>query len=265
MPKTRPSGLVMPSMASTRAVGVVALVHGGLRRPDQRTGWRPARSSISSSSTFCGGHEAALAVADGHGVLVAHGAAWTATGCLVEAMRVRTSMLWWRPMVLKVRVGSYCVDGADVAVGHQAQLDEGLEAVADAQHQAVALLQQLAHRLGDGGAAEEGGDELGAAVRLVAAGEAAGQHDDLAASEWPSRRASQLSATSAGVRLLMTRISGLGPGPRKGTGGVVLAVGAGEDRDDAPWAWPRRTLGAGGGERFRLPSRLLPRRRSALR
>ena len=60
------------------------------------------------------------------------------------------------------------------------KLDESLEAVADAQHQAVALLQQTAHRLGDLRVAEEGCNELCTAVRLVAAGEAAGQHDDLA-------------------------------------------------------------------------------------
>ena len=42
------------------------------------------------------------------------------------------------------------------------------------------VLQQVADCLGDRRIAEEGGDELCAAVRLVAAGEAAGQHDDLA-------------------------------------------------------------------------------------
>ena len=68
----------------------------------------------------------------------------------------------------------------DVAVRHQAQLDERLEAVADAEHQTIAVLQQVAHGLGDGRRAEERGDELGGAVRLVAAGEAARDHDDLA-------------------------------------------------------------------------------------
>ena len=32
-------------------------------------------------------------------------------GLPVEAIRVRTSILWWRPMVLKVRVGSQAVMG----------------------------------------------------------------------------------------------------------------------------------------------------------
>ena len=42
------------------------------------------------------------------------------------------------------------------------------------------MLQPTAHRLGDFRVAEEGGTELCAAVRLIAAGEAAGQHEDLA-------------------------------------------------------------------------------------
>ena len=70
-------------------------------------------------------------------------------------------------------------DGADIAVGHQTQLDEGLEAVADAQHQSVPVFQQLHGGVGHLGVAEEGGDELGGAVGLVAAGEAAGDEDDL--------------------------------------------------------------------------------------
>ena len=57
------------------------------------------------------------------------------------------------------------------------------------------LLQQLVHRLGDGRVAEERGDELGAAVRLVAAGEAAGQEDHLAALDELARTAATLSAT----------------------------------------------------------------------
>ena len=68
----------------------------------------------------------------------------------------------------------------DPSVGHEAELDERLEAVADTEHQAVALLKQRRDLLLDRSAAEEGRNELGAAVGLVAAGEAAGDHDDLA-------------------------------------------------------------------------------------
>ncbi len=68
----------------------------------------------------------------------------------------------------------------DVAVWHQAELDQRLEAVADAEHQTITVVQQVAHGLSHGRGPEERGDELGGAVRLVAAGEAAGDHDDLA-------------------------------------------------------------------------------------
>ena len=118
-------------------------------------------------------------------------------------------------------------DGADIAVGHQTQLDQGLEAVADAQHQTVAVLQQVADRLGDRRAAEEGGDELGAAVRLVAAGETAGQHHDLAL----ANGLDQCLAAGGNVRRGQVaddqdlRVS---TGAGKGLGGVVLTVGTGE-------------------------------------
>ena len=106
---------------------------------------------------------------------------------------------------------------------------EGLEAVADAQHQAIALLQQTAHRLGDFRVAEEGGNELCAAVRLVAAGEAAGQHHDLAL----ANGLDQCLAAGGNVRRGQVaddqdlRVS---TGAGKGPGGVVLAVGTGGTR-----------------------------------
>ena len=75
--------------------------------------------------------------------------------------------------------GTVLVHGPDLAVGHQSQLDQGLEAVADAQHQAVPVFEQVVDRVGEPGIAEEGADELGGAVGLVAAGEAAGQDDHL--------------------------------------------------------------------------------------
>ena len=62
----------------------------------------------------------------------------------------------------------------NLAEGHQTQLDEGLEAVANAQHQPVPVFQQVVGCVLHGGVTEEGRHELGGAVGLVAAGEAAG-------------------------------------------------------------------------------------------
>ena len=48
----------------------------------------------------------------------------------------------------------------DSAIGNQAQLDKRLEAIANTQHQTIALLKQLTYRFGNGGRTEEGRDEL---------------------------------------------------------------------------------------------------------
>ena len=92
-------------------------------------------------------------------------------------------------------------------------------------------MQQLADRLGDGGAAEEGGDELGAAVRLVAAGEAAGQHDDLAVIDGLDQCLAALGHVGGG-QVADDQDLRVGTGAGKGLGGVVLAVGAREHRND---------------------------------
>ena len=56
--------------------------------------------------------------------------------------------------------GAGLVHIPDLTIGDQAQLHQGLEAVADAQHQAVPVLQQVHDGVRQGGGAEEGGDEL---------------------------------------------------------------------------------------------------------
>ena len=123
-----------------------------------------------------------------------------------------------------------CVRLADLAIRHQPQLDERLEAVADAAHQPVASLEQLHHALADGGVAEEGGDELAGAVRLVAAGETAGNKDDL-------RLLKALRERLHGFLHVFGREVAhhdgfrFRPGRLEGALGVVLAVRAGEHGD----------------------------------
>ena len=118
----------------------------------------------------------------------------------------------------------------DVAVRHQTQLDERLEAVADAEHQAVAVLQQVTHGLGDGRRAEERGDELGGTVRLVAAGEAARNHHDLALVDLIDQR---LRGFGDGGRCQVVddQRGHVGAGALEGGGGIILAVVAREHRD----------------------------------
>ena len=88
-------------------------------------------------------HEAALTVADGHGVLVAHaalGQPGAAGGG--DAGAHQHTLVAADGVEGQGRVAGR--DGADVAVSGQTQLDEGLEAVADAQHQTITVLQQVA-------------------------------------------------------------------------------------------------------------------------
>ena len=70
---------------------------------------------------------------------------------------------------------------ADLAVGHKPQLDERLEAVADTEHQTIALAEQFMNRVLDAGAAQERSDELARAIRLVTAGKTTRHNDHLSA------------------------------------------------------------------------------------
>ena len=176
-----------------------------------------------------GGDEAALAVADRHRVHVAH------VGCGKPGAQVaRDTGVHDAALVTADRVegerGAVDVHGADVAEGHQAQLDEGLETVADAQDEAVAVLQQVAHRFSHFGGAEEGRDELGGAVGLVAARKAARNHEDLALRNLFGQA---LGAFGDGCGREVVHDEGVrvGAGGREGAGGIELAVGAGEDGD----------------------------------
>ena len=127
--------------------------------------------------------------------------------------------------------GAVGIHRTDVAEGHQAQLHQGLEAVADAEHEAVARLQKVAHRLGHFGRAEKRRDELRGAVGLVAAGEAAGNHDDLRCAD-EARQLGGGLGHGLGRQIVHHVHGGHGTGPLEGGSGVVLAVVAGEHRND---------------------------------
>ena len=123
------------------------------------------------------------------------------------------------------------VERADLAVRHQAQLDERLEAVADAQHQAVPLIQQRVDRVHDARIAQRGRDELAGAVRLVACGEAARQHDDLRVLDAPDNRLDGL-LDALGRQVAEDEGFHLGARAAEGLRAVQLAVGTREGRDE---------------------------------
>ena len=126
---------------------------------------------------------------------------------------------------------AFCSHRHDIAVRHQAELDQSLETIADAEHQAIAVVQQVTHRFGDGRSAEERGDELGGAIRLVAAGEAARNHNDLALLDLLNQR---LGGFGNGSRseIVHDQRAHIGTGTLERGSGIVFAVVAREHGDD---------------------------------
>ena len=168
-------------------------------------------------------------------------------GLLFEATRVRTSMDWWRADRVERQRRARCVgDRTDLAVGHQAQLDERLEAVADAQ--------QSGRRAGSADALTASvtdGLRKNAAMNLALPSGSSppekppGRISICALVQRLRQRARTLSATLAGVRLFSTRTCpARAPARRNGAGRVVLAVRAGEYGDERPAAVARRTDGS---------------------
>ena len=68
----------------------------------------------------------------------------------------------------------------DFAIRNKAKLYKSLEAVANAEHKAVSAIEQLVNRLFNLGISECCGNKFARTLRLVTAGKAAGQHNDLA-------------------------------------------------------------------------------------
>ena len=139
--------------------------------------------------------------------------------------------------------GIVLADIHNAAVGHQSQLDQRLETVADAQHQAIAVVQQVSHSVRNPGAAEHGGDKFTGTVRLVAAGEAAGKHNHLGTADGFLHAADSF-LDAGGGQVLNHQHLRLSTGPLKTAGGIVFAVGAGEHRD--------KDTGLGRADRWRL-------------
>ena len=176
------------------------------------------------------GEEAAFAVRDRHGVNALELRVLQPRGEIGADARVDDARLVAADGVVGQR-RAVLVRVHDPAVGHEAELDERLEAVADAGHESAALVEEARDRVLHRAAAEEGRDELARAVRLVAAGEAARQEDDLRL----VRRFHKALGRAGDV--LAREVSHhedlrLGAGLAEGAGGVIFAVRAGEDGDE---------------------------------
>ena len=211
------------------AVGVVAQVHA---RPavevDVLRGYLPVFNELLEQLGLA--DEAALAVGDGHGVYVADGAlAQPGAEVRAHARAHEPALVAADSVVCERRAAAVRLH--DAAEGHEAELYKRLEAVADAQREAVALVKQLVDGVGELFAAEEGVDEFAAPVRLVAAGEAAGYDQHLAAAQGLDHALKALLDV-LGAEVAEDEYLRLRPGAAEGPRGVELAVGAGEDGDE---------------------------------
>ena len=122
----------------------------------------------------------------------------------------------------------------DMPERHQTELDQRLEAVADAEHQAVAIIEEVTDGISDFGGAEECGDEFRRAIGLVATRESSGQHHDLAVADGGSQCTGALRNRLRAQVVDDHRLH-LGAGTSERTGRIIFAVGAGEHRNHHPW------------------------------
>ena len=211
-----------------RAVGVEGGVHGRIARQVNVLG-----SDLTVlgqlANQLLGAEEAALAVGDRHGVDVTDIGAGQPGGLVgADTGADQLGLVAADDVVGQGGAGLVGVD--DLTEGHQTQLDESLEAVADTQHQTVAVIQQVSHLGLDGGIAEEGGNELGGAVGLVAAREAAGDEDHIGLRQLGGH---SLHAPRhvVGGEVADDHDLGISTRTLQSLGGIVLAVGAGEHGD----------------------------------
>ncbi len=129
--------------------------------------------------------------------------------------------------------GAVRVHHGKLARRQEAGLHQRLEAVADAADQAFPGADQLVDGVHHRPAAQEGGDELAGAVRLIAAGEAAGDKEHLGGCD----RVRQLAdALRHRITCQVADEEDLGVSARflESARAVHLAVGAGEGGDDDP-------------------------------
>ena len=121
----------------------------------------------------------------------------------------------------------------NLSVRQQTQFDQRLESVADAEHQPVPFIEQLHDCFGQTRAMEQGRNELAGAVRFVAGAEPARQHQYLAATDRFGQCVHRLLDVS-GRQVAHHQHFRLAAGLGKGAGRIILAVAAGEYRDDDP-------------------------------
>ena len=112
----------------------------------------------------------------------------------------------------------------------QAGFDEGLEAVADAEDEAVAVFLEIGDRVAHARVAENGRDEFRGSIGFVAGREAAGDEEDLGFRDLVGEGGDGFGDVSCG-KVAEDLDVGLCADALEGAGGVVFGVGAGEGGD----------------------------------
>jgi len=153
--------------SAIREVGVVDGVHGGVAVEVYILGgYLTVFGKLLDEFGRC--NKSALAVGDRDHVDIA-GLVIHHPGGLVGANSGRYQLGLVAADAVEGEGGSVCIRLGYLAEGNETQLDKCLEAVADAYHKTVTVVEKIVYGVADPGIAEECGDELAGAVRLVAA------------------------------------------------------------------------------------------------
>ena len=115
----------------------------------------------------------------------------------------------------------------DLSERDKSELDKSLEAVADTAHKSVTLFEKLCNLLLNSGVAEKCRYKLARSVRLVTAGEAAGDKDDLRLLHLLGKLVNA-SCNTVGCKVVDNKYLSLCPCVGRRLSGVILAVCAGE-------------------------------------
>ena len=120
-----------------------------------------------------------------------------------------------------------------MAIRQEAQFNQSLEAVADAESQAIALIEQRFQSFRQDGVAEQGGNELARAFRFVTGTETAGEHDDLCLG---NAFGHFIDGFCQILRRVVAQYHDIrrSAGPFKGSSRIVFAVRTRADGDEDP-------------------------------
>ena len=124
--------------------------------------------------------------------------------------------------------------GDDFAVSGKSGFDQGLEAVANAENESVAVFEEIGNRIGDAGIAQDGCNEFRRTIGFVTGGEAAWDEKDLCGFDLSCKRVDGFLDVFGG-EVAENLDVGLCTCALESAGRVVFRVGAREGGDQNSW------------------------------